>query len=260
VKDSSGAVIRRYSSADPIPQPDPMLEIPRYWVRPPQVLSAAAGMHRFIWDMHLTPLPGIRATYPIAAIAHDTPPDATSPWAMPGNYTVTLTANGKSYSQPLKITMDPRVKTPLADLQQQYQLSRRVYDDAFKLSLALNKATELRAQLKDRKQHAGQGPSASAIDEFSKKLDTVAGEGGGRRGRGGPQTDSLASVRGSLLTLMGILQDADVAPTTQTVTSINEVEKKVPVVLQNWENFQNQEITAFNQQLKAANLQEVKID
>jgi hypothetical protein len=135
-----------------------------------------------------------------------------------------------------------------------------VYDDALNLSLALNKATELRAQLKERKQHAGQSPSASAIEEFSKKLDAVAGEGGGRRGRGAPQTDSLASVRGSLLTLMGILQDADVAPTSQTVTSIGEVEKKVPVVLQNWEIFQKQEITVFNQQLKAANLQQVNIN
>ena len=260
VKDASGAVVRRYSSADPIPQPDPMLEIPRYWLRPPQVLSSEAGMHRFIWDMHLTPLPGIRPSYPIAAIAHDTPADVTSPWAMPGNYTVTLTANGKSYSQPLKITMDPRVKTPIVDLQQQYQLSRGVYDNALKLSIALNKATELRAQLKDRKQHAAQGPSPSAIDEFSKKLDAVAGEGGGRRGRGAPQTDSLASVRGSLLTLMGILQDADVAPTSQTIATISDVEKKVPVALQNWESFAKQDVPAFNQQLKAANLQEVKID
>src|SRR6185369_16275898 len=142
----------------------------------------------------------------------------------------------------------------------QYQLTSRVYEDALKLSLALNEATELRAELKDRKQHAGQASSASAIDEFSKKLDAVAGDGGGRRGRGAAQTDSLASVRGSLLTLMGILQDADVAPTSQTVASISEVEKKVPMALQNWENFEKQEITAFNEQLKAANLQELKID
>jgi hypothetical protein len=179
---------------------------------------------------------------------------------MPGNYTVVLTVNGKSYAQPLKITMDPRVKTPNADLRQQFQYSKQAYDNALKLSLAMNQATALRAQLKDRKQQAGQSAAGEAIDAFSKKLDAVAGEGGGRRGRGAPQPDSLGSVRGSLLTLMGILQDADVAPTTQTVATISEIEKKVPTVLQSWQAFQQQDIPALNQQLRAANLQELKID
>src|SRR5258708_13267805 len=26
--------------------------IPMYWVRPAQILSGAAGMHRFVWDLH----------------------------------------------------------------------------------------------------------------------------------------------------------------------------------------------------------------
>jgi len=63
-----------------------------------------------------------------------------------------------------------------------------------------------------------------------------------------------------MLTLMGILQDADVAPTTQTVATISEIEKKVPTVLQSWQAFQQQDIPALNQQLRAANLQELKID
>jgi photosystem II stability/assembly factor-like uncharacterized protein len=258
IKDASGNILRRASSTDPVPQPDPMLEIPRYWLRPAQVVPTTAGLHRFVWDMHLAPLPGIRPTYPIAAIAHDTPPDTTSPWAVPGTYTVVLTANGKSYSQPLKITMDPRVRTPAADLQQQYQLSRQLYENALKLSLAINRATALRAQLKDRKEHA-QG-AAAVIDSFSKKLDLVAGEESGRRGRGTPQSDSLLSVRTSLLTLMGILQEVDVAPTSQTVVAISETEKKVPTALQSWDNFQKQDLPAFNQALRSGNLEQVRID
>jgi photosystem II stability/assembly factor-like uncharacterized protein len=259
IKDSAGALVRRYSSADPPPEPDLQLEIPTYWVRPPQTLATSAGLHRFVWDMHLTPLPGVRPTYPIAAVPHNTPPDATSPWAMPGSYTVVLTSNGKSYSQPLKVNMDPRLKTPVANLQQQFQLSKQIYDDALKLSVAINQATELRTQLKDRKSHA-QGATAEAIDAFSKKLDAVAGEGARRRGRAAPQADSLGSVRSSLLTLMGILQDADVAPPTQVVAGIDEVRKKVPATLQNWQAFQQQDVASLNQQLKSVGLKELKID
>jgi hypothetical protein len=59
---------------------------------------------------------------------------------------------------------------------------------------------------------------------------------------------------------MGILQDADVAPTSQSVAAIADVEKKVPVALAAWDSFQKQDLAVFNQQLKAANIEEVKID
>jgi hypothetical protein len=122
----------------------------------------------------------------------------------------------------------------------------------------MNKATELRSQLKARKEHA-QGAAAEAITAFEKKLDEVAGEAGRRRGPGGAAGESLGSVRGQLMMLMGVLQDADVAPTTQTVAAIAEVQKKVPGALQNWQTFERQEIPTFNQQLKSAGLEEVKL-
>src|SRR5207247_9211998 len=60
IRDQNGQVVRRYSSADPAPTPDPMLAIPKYWVRPQQILSAESGPHRFTWDMRYTPVPGVR--------------------------------------------------------------------------------------------------------------------------------------------------------------------------------------------------------
>jgi hypothetical protein len=47
---------------------------------------------------------------------------------MPGLYTVTLQVNGKTYTQPLQIKMDPRVKTSLQDLQKQHDLSIICYE------------------------------------------------------------------------------------------------------------------------------------
>ena len=119
----------RYSSADPLPTPDPTLNLPPSWIRPPQKLGGEPGVHRFLWDLHYTPIPGLPAQYPIAAVVHNTAPEATSPWAMPGNYTVVLTVNGKSYRQPLTLKMDPRVKASQADLAEQFRLSKQVYDE-----------------------------------------------------------------------------------------------------------------------------------
>ncbi len=52
VVDKGGKVVRRFSSADPVPPPDPQLNIPSYWLRPVERLSNAGGFHRFVWDMH----------------------------------------------------------------------------------------------------------------------------------------------------------------------------------------------------------------
>jgi len=73
ILDSSGKLVRRYSSADPLPAPDPELAIPSYWVRPPQKLSNQAGFHRFVWDLHYAPIRGVKPDYPIAAVYQNTP-------------------------------------------------------------------------------------------------------------------------------------------------------------------------------------------
>ncbi len=111
IKDVKGNLVRRYASTDVLPPPDPKeLKIPAYWVRPRQPLSAEPGNHRFLWDLHHAPLPDVDAEYPMTAIYRNTPPESTGPWALPGDYSLVLTVNGQSYTQPLTVKMDPRVK------------------------------------------------------------------------------------------------------------------------------------------------------
>ncbi|HEV2104430.1 MAG TPA: glycoside hydrolase, partial [Candidatus Eisenbacteria bacterium] len=73
VLDAAGALVRRYSSADPPDSVQRDLNIPEYWIRPPQPLPAAAGTHRFVWDLRYAPPAALRHDYPIAAVFHDTP-------------------------------------------------------------------------------------------------------------------------------------------------------------------------------------------
>src|SRR5206468_11118706 len=81
IKDGKGNVVRRYSSDDAPAAPDPQkLKVPAYWVRPPQPLPIDQGVHRFVWDLHYTPIAGVDPEYPIAAIYQNTAPRATGPW------------------------------------------------------------------------------------------------------------------------------------------------------------------------------------
>jgi photosystem II stability/assembly factor-like uncharacterized protein len=111
ILDGAGAVVRRFASTDQ-PEPiDPGLAIPTYWIRPPQILSAAAGMHRFVWDLRLPPPASGRRNYPISAIYRDTPAEPLGAFVPPGQYTVRLTAEGKTFTQPMTVKADPRAKS-----------------------------------------------------------------------------------------------------------------------------------------------------
>src|SRR5579871_82711 len=226
IRDSAGKTARRYSSADPVPPIDPMLNIPTYWVRPPQRLSSDAGMHRFLWDLHYPPIAGIPPAYPIAAVPHNTAPQPTSPLVLPGQYTIVLSVNGKTYSQPLTVQMDPRVKTPLPDLEKQFQLSYKVYSGLLKVVPATNQLAGTRKQLQQLQKQA-QGDVATAVNTLDQKLQTLGGGGPGRRPGAADEPPSLGRLRTRLVAVFGLLQGlggelqgVDAAPTTQAASAV----------------------------------------
>ena len=148
--DSAKKLVRRYSSDDKPDPIDPALNVPTYWIRPPSILSAAAGLHRFVWDLCYPPPDAVDHEYPISAIYRDTPRYPLGALAVPGEYSVKLTVNGKSYTQPLTVKMDPRVKTSLAGLQEQFRLAQRVTGLMHQTFVALQQASTGKAELEGR--------------------------------------------------------------------------------------------------------------
>ena len=126
ILDARGAVVRTYSSNDP---EEPLVEgrnIPDYWIRPHRPLLASAGLHRFVWDLHYERPAVNRFDYPMTATYQNTPRTPLGSWALPGTYTVRLTVDGVSQTQPLVVKMDPRVKTSAADLTLMFETSRAI--------------------------------------------------------------------------------------------------------------------------------------
>jgi photosystem II stability/assembly factor-like uncharacterized protein len=104
IVDPAGDVIRKYSSEDkPAPVNLETLNIPAYWVRTPESVSTAAGMHRWIWDLRPTPPP--RPAGGGGGFGR-----GGAPLVLPGRYTVRLSVGGKSLTQPLVVRADPRAK------------------------------------------------------------------------------------------------------------------------------------------------------
>ena len=112
------------------------------------------------------------------AVFRDTAPESSSPWVMPGKYTVKLTAAGKTYSQPMLVVMDPRVHTSMPDLTAQFKTSQQVYDNLTVSSLAAEQLRSLRAQIKKaRERTQAQSAAASALSEMDEKLAALGGAG-----------------------------------------------------------------------------------
>jgi photosystem II stability/assembly factor-like uncharacterized protein len=124
--DGAGKVVRHYSSAERPETPESDLNVPTYWIRPMEIPKSSSGMHRCVWDLHYAPPDAVHHYYPISAIYRDTPREPRGPIAVPGLYSVKLAVDGRTFTQPLQLRMDPRVKTPLAGLRQQFDLAMRV--------------------------------------------------------------------------------------------------------------------------------------
>ena len=169
----------------------PDCDLPLYWPAPPQVLKTSAGMHRFTWDMHYDPIPGgggggRGAERAARRVPHRTYPSVNSPWVAPGTYTVRLTVNGQSMTQPIAVKMDPRVKiTP--EVQQIFTLTTADGKQARDAAGAYKEARALADKLKAR-------PQSPANDALFKQVDEMAppepaaglgAERGGSGGRGG---------------------------------------------------------------------------
>ena len=274
ILDGAGKPVRRYSSTDPAEMPDASATpVPIYWYRPPQVLSTAAGMHRFLWDMHYQPLSGGggRGGLPMAAIAHNTSPAPNSPWVATGQYTVKLTVNGKSYTQPITVKMDPRVKTPPVALAEQLNLTKALYDGILETQAALQQLRAIRTQVKTLQERAaGQGAISQALADFDKKAATLEGGGGGMGQRGGGGgfgfgpgagggPDTLAGIGGSLSSLMRLLQGADAAPTSQALAAVTGSKQALASLIAKWNAFKTQDVANLNVQLKAVNLPAIEI-
>jgi len=137
ILDGASQVVRRYASTDPPELPIEGRNVPDYWIRPHQPLLATPGVHRFVWDLHHE-RPAVAAfSYPIAATYMNTAREPAGTWVLPGSYTVRLTANGRTLTQPLVVKMDPRVKTSDADLRTLYETSRAIDAQLTRVSGAL---------------------------------------------------------------------------------------------------------------------------
>ena len=228
IVESSGGVVRAFSSADSVEPTEADINVPTYWVRPPQQVASSSGTHRFVWDLHYPPPKVLGHDYPISAIYGDTPRYPLGPAVLPGEYTVRLTVGGRAYTQPLTVKMDPRAPITAAGLRLQHDIGVRMNDAISRDFAALGELRRQRVLLKSQREGAKAGQVADSLVALDSALAVI--ESGPRTGA----AENLVRLNGELAGVLETVEGADMDPTTQVVATAGDLERSLASVLTRW--------------------------
>ncbi len=236
IVDATGKPVRKFSSNDK-PYEIPAVNIPLYWIRPQQMLSANAGAQRFLWDLHYAPFDDA-PQYPISAIYQNTEPSKNAAWVMPGNYIAKLTVDGNTMTQTFSVKMDPRVTTSLVDLQKIATASMTCYEGRKTVKSVQAEMSAARKNLKLKIDKGG-----SELEKLKALDQEIAGlEGSGeRRGRRAAAAAAVnaSGVESGFMGLANILNDTEMPATAQTLAAVKQINDQLTELKSTWAMFKS---------------------
>ena len=220
VLDQKGTRIRHFSSIA-AKETLPPANVPEYWFYPPVSLPTAAGINRFVWDLHYpapTALPYgffgehleyTEFTLPDHAVPGETPRlQPPGPVVPPGAYELVLTVDGKACRQKLNVVADPRVHISPADFAAQFDLSHRLWELMEASATSFQNLSPLQTQLAERKKSLPANPSkelTEALAEFEKQFEALQS--------GNAQAPGFGTLNRDLGRYLVMIQGGDTAPT-----------------------------------------------
>ena len=241
-------MIRKYTNRDTL-YTIPDVNIPLYWIRPQEILSAGPGSHRFLWDMHYTPL-NIPPSYTISATSRNTAPNETAPWVLPGRFIARLTVDGKAYKQSFEVKMDPRVLTSDEELEAIRNLAYICYDGRKRCMDILAQIKTYRNKIKELGAKASNNLAAK-LKETDEHLDLLENSRPGNPDRG------FKRMNNDLATLFNIINESDLRMTSQTTDAAVKAKMDLELLLIKWNEVSRKEIPELNQLLKKEKLGEL---
>jgi len=221
-------------------------------------------MHRVWWDMRYDPIGeggggrGGGGGGGNGAVPHRTYQSVNAPWAPPASFAVRLSVDGKTYTQPIALKLDPRVTASAADMATLASLTREMYEGARAAQTTYTQARALVAALGTL--------SGEDIVAFKAALDALApagpgggggGRGGGGRGAaggaaGGAAAPTLQSVSTDMLSAAMAMQAAEFAPTAREVAACATARTNAAATMAKWIRLSTVDLVALNAKRKAA--------
>jgi hypothetical protein len=214
ITDSKGNPVRRFSSEDPLPQLSAVRYFAEGWLKPETPPAATAGHHRFLWDLRYPRPKAARYEYSISSVwSEGAPLEPEGALALPGQYSVRLSVDGQSLTQPLTLRLDPRVRVAPEAITQQFEAALRASSLLDRSSAALEEIREFRKRLLV----AGRRPATTLLAKQAAELEE--GEGG------------LARLNERLAAVLRTIDGSDGAPTAQAMAELANAGKDFDALL-----------------------------
>src|SRR5206468_6712688 len=193
-------------------------------------------------------------------------PAQVGPIVVPGKYTVKLTVDGQSSTQPIEILRDPKVATSQADLDLSVKLQLRLRDDISTAADMVNTLEVMRKQLEDVTKAYRDDRSKDAllkqVAEMDRKLFDVEAKllEPAQMTSDDKYFQQAYRVYMNLIWLNGevgpgagdVLGGADFPPTDTSVNVMETIEKDLNAAKAEYKNLIDREIPAFNRAIGGA--------
>ncbi|HEY2824758.1 MAG TPA: hypothetical protein VGI83_04365 [Gemmatimonadales bacterium] len=251
VLDESGAVVRHLSSIASAPVKEAAQPPhPNFWLGEPFRIPANAGTNRTNWDLRYDAPPAFVHTFEINANPGQTPTSPEGHLALPGTYTVRLAVNGKSYTQTVTVTNDPRSPATLADLRLQETLIEKIDAGMHTAWDAYQQVDAMRTALGKVKAGDSTSDLAKAVVILGAKLDSIGGIAQDSRPfnfgfQGRPATD-LFSVHSALQDQFMNQDGGDLAPPEPVLQGFAFTCRDLTATTARWKTLNGDELRAFN--------------
>jgi photosystem II stability/assembly factor-like uncharacterized protein len=255
ILDSSGKLVRRYSSGSRKDHPHPPMAIAERWLPAPVVLENTAGAHRFVWDLRWATSGGNPDTED-----EDGAGAPHGPRVVPGTYQVKLTADGKALTQPLTIQMDPRSQATPAELKEQLRVALEIFGELRNSRKALAEIGAVKKQLAEAKtQVASKDPQVltqitsveAAIAKIEKGDKTMPGARGAINGLESANTGLSAALR--------VVDGGDRALHSQAIELYHEADQEAKAGIAQWAQLKSGELNQLNKSLPSAGAKAIQV-
>jgi hypothetical protein len=222
------------------------------------------GLNRANWDLRLDAPPAFTHSFEINANPGLTPATPQGILAPPGTYTIKLTVNGRSLTQRVVVTNDPRSPATTADIRAQYALLRQINDGVKTAWDAYQQVEAMRTALKARIPADSTSDAAKAIQGFRAKLETLGGNAGGGGGGGGggfaggrTPPPNFFALNARLARLLTAQDNADQAPTEAMLAGYAAACRDLASAVASWAEINAKELAGLNSVLSKNGLQPV---
>ncbi len=213
--------------------------------------SKHRGLNRAGWGMHVKP----PAVAPAASALFEA---AEGPRVLPGTYTVKLTKGDHTYTEELKVVMDPRAKYPVEERKAQFDLSMKVYKELEHMTFGVEAIEGVRDAAKAR------AAKVADKDPLHRQLQVLAEECDKLRSKivatkeGGMITGE-ERIRELLGQLYGAVTGYDGKPTDYQVARTESLGHELQDVIDDFQKLTQRELTVVNAGLKKKKLDTITV-